>query len=149
MLIILPNSAESLPEIERKLDGSLLRDELKKLPEPWGRGPHVYLPKFKIESTANLENSLKALGVTSVFDAEKADLSGMIDGRVMVAVSKIIHKAVIEVNEKGTEAAAATGVGISARCSPPTFRMDRPFLFTIVHRPTSTPIFVGRLSKPI
>ena len=149
MLIILPYVAENMRKVERKLTSQLLRREMRDLESSPGMGPNIYLPKFKIEFEADLGATLKALGVSSLFDEQVANLTGMIDASAgPVAVSKVIHKAVIEVDEKGTEAAAATGFGISFMCMPPQYRMDHPFLFALVHRPTGTPVFIGRLSKP-
>ena len=147
MLIIMPFVAETLPDVEKKITGAILRREMKNLSSSRGMGPEIYLPRFKVEFEADLADPLTSLGVTSIFDSTKADLTGIIDSS-NVAVSKVIHKAVVEVNEEGTEAAAATGVGIMLMCMPPSYRMDHPFLFVIVHRPTDTPVFVGRLSRP-
>jgi len=149
MLILLPFVPETLPEVEKKLTASLLRREMKNLASSPGMGPEIYLPRFKVEFEADLRETLIHLGVSSLFDETKADLKGIIvDADRNVAISKVIHKAVIEVNEEGTEAAAATGVGMVLMCMPPAFRMDHPFLYAIIHRPTDTPIFIGRLSRP-
>jgi len=144
MLIILPFVAEKLPDVEKKVTGAVIREEMKNLHA--GLGPEIYLPRFKIEFETSLKEALEKMGGSSLFD-QRANLTGMIDA-CDVAVSDVIHKAVIEVNEEGTEAAGATGVGIMALSLPPQIRVDHPFLFAIVHRPTATPIFFGRLSKP-
>ena len=148
MLIVLPFVAETLPDVEKKLNAQLIRSEMKNLESSPGMGPEIYLPRFKIEYEIDLEESLKAMGVGTVFDYQRANLSGMIDPAGNVALSKVVHKAVVEVNEEGTVAAAATGMGITFMSMPPQIRMDHPFLFVIIHRPTETPIFVGRMSRP-
>ena len=149
MLILLPFVPETLLDVEKKLTGSLLRKAMKNLETSPGMGPEIYLPRFKVEFEADLRETLTALGVASIFDEAQADLKGLIDNADKnVAVSKVIHKAVIDVNEEGTEAAAATGIGITLMCMPPQFRMDHPFLYTIIHRPTEVPVFVGRLARP-
>jgi len=148
MLIIMPFVAETLPDVEKKLNDRLIRSEMKNLESSPGMGPEIYMPRFKIEYEIDLEESLKAMGVVSVFDYQLANLSGMINPAANVALSKVVHKAVVEVDEEGTVAAAATGMGINFMCMPPQIRMDHPFLFVIVHRPTDTPIFVGRMSRP-
>ena len=148
MLIIMPFVAETLPDVEKKLNDRLIRSEMKYLESSPGMGPEIYMPRFKIEYEIDLEESLKAMGIVSVFDYQLANLSGMIDPAAHVALSKVVHKAVVEVDEEGTVAAAATGMGMTFMCMPPQIRMDHPFLFVIVHRPTDTPIFVGRMSRP-
>ena len=150
MLVILPFVAEEMPEVEKNLSGALIREEMASL-EPDSMKPEIYLPRFKIEFETGLKEPLMELGVASIFDETAADLTGMIDASSccnVAAVSKIIHKAAIEVNEEGTEAAAATGIDVAMFSLPPQIMVDRPFLFTIVHRPTTTPIFIGRMSKP-
>ena len=148
MLVILPFVAEEMPEVEANLSGALILEEMASL-EPDSMKPEIYLPRFKIEFETGLKEPLMELGVASIFDETAADLTGMIDARLSnVAVSKIIHKAAIEVNEEGTEAAAATGIDVAMFSLPPQMMVDRPFLFAVVHRPTATPVFVGRMSKP-
>ena len=148
MLIILPNVASNLPDVEKRITGEMIREGLGNL--RW-IGPHVdvYLPRFKIEFETGLEDALKAMGVSSLFDPMTANLTGMIETE-NVAVSSVIHKAVIEVNEEGTEAAAVTGIRIYEMSAfiKFQFKVDHPFLFAIVHKPTATPIFLGRVSRP-
>ncbi len=86
------------------------------------------------------------------FDDHKADLTGMHSGQEKLFVSAVVHKAFVDVNEEGTEAAAATAVVIkwtSARvpAEPKVFRADRPFLFAIRHLPTGAVLFLGRVSR--
>jgi serpin B len=114
----------------------------------------VYLPRFKFQTRYNLEQTLSKMGMTDAFDASRADFSGM-DGKRDLAIGKVIHQAVIEVNEVGSEAAAATAVTIYATTMAPgppekieLFLADRPFLFLIVHNPTGSILFLGRVSNP-
>ena len=148
MLIVFPFIAEKLADVERNLTGQLIRSEMKKMSASSGYGPDIFLPRSKIEYETDIKELLQGLGVVSVFDGQLANLSGMISTEDDVAVSKIIHKAVVELNEEGTEAAAATGIGARFCCSRLEFRMNRPFLFIIMNRQTKTPVFVGRMSRP-
>ncbi len=114
----------------------------------------VYLPRFKFRSNYNLSGTLKSMGIYDAFDRDRADFSGM-TGKKNMYLSGVIHQADIEVNEKGTEAAAATAVITRIRSSlkpeiekPVTFRADHPFLFLIRHKPTNSILFMGRVMNP-
>jgi len=106
----------------------------------------VYLPKFKAELEMDLEESLKRMGISSIFGGQ-ADLSG-ITGSKNLYVGSARHKAFIEVNEAGTKAAAATGFGVMMMSMPVQVRLERPFLYFVVHRETNTIVFSGRMSNP-
>ncbi|EOA97659.1 Serpin B12, partial [Anas platyrhynchos] len=108
----------------------------------------VYLPRFKLEGTFNLNDVLKAMGMTDIFN-EKADLSALSPVKSLV-LSNVVHKTYVEVNEEGTVAAAATGAVIVRRSLPLTevFMADHPFLFFIRHNPTNTILFFGKLCSP-
>jgi serpin B len=111
----------------------------------------VYLPKFKITSQFGLSDPLKAMGMPDAFELAKADFSGM-TGRRDLFISDVIHKAFVEVNEEGTEAAAATGVMMSTTSveitPPPVFRADHPFVFIIQDKNSKSILFVGRVADP-
>lgn len=108
----------------------------------------VFLPKFKFEYSRSLVSHVRSMGAGSLFSSA-ADLSG-ISGNKDLAVSDIVHKAVIEVNEEGSEAAAITGVIVNVKSSliprKNTFTADHPFLFYIVDKRTKTNLFVGRVN---
>jgi serpin B len=90
------------------------------------------------------------MGMSDAFDAGKADFSGM-DGTRNLFISAAVHKAFVEVNEQGTEAAAATGIamGLTSLPAPPIeFRADHPFLFLIRERQTGSLLFLGRVTDP-
>ncbi|XP_053287471.1 leukocyte elastase inhibitor-like [Pleuronectes platessa] len=113
---------------------------------------HVHLPKFKLEEDYDLKKPLSELGMTDVFSSSQADLSGMNGGRDLF-VSEVVHKAFMEVNEEGTEAAAATAVVTVGSCGPSVhmdllFTADHPFLFFIRHNNTKSILFLGRFSSP-
>lgn len=110
----------------------------------------VHLPKFKMTCRFGLNDTLKAMGMTDAFDPGRADFSGM-DGRRDLSISAALHKAFVEVNEQGTEAAAATAIGMRATALPPPpieFRADHPFLFLIRERQTGSILFLGRVTNP-
>ncbi|XP_034181375.2 serine protease inhibitor 3/4 isoform X9 [Osmia lignaria lignaria] len=129
MIIILPNEINGLAEVEKKLQNTNIMDILY---QGHQREVELYLPKFKIESKIELNAPLNKLGLTDMFSS-KANFSGIADDDLVV--SKVVQKAFIEVNEEGSEAAAATGVHIEARCMTygrETMMIDRPFFYNIV-----------------
>jgi serpin B len=145
MYIVLPKQRDGLQGVE-----TATKDEYDAL---WGsfstRKVNLKLPKFTIRSSANLKEVLQQLGINKMF-SEQADLSRMSDQRLMV--SSAVHEAFIKVNENGTEAAAATGFGISLMSmprpeTPVQFTADHPFAFVIKHVPTKANIFAGRVVK--
>ena len=149
MVVLLPDRPDGLAALEKKLTPDSLRGwlgQLRSTPDV-----RLYLPRFKLETEYGLNDPLKALGMKRAFD--HADFSGMSAGGEELAISAVVHKAFVEVNEEGTEAAAATGVilGIKSavRPRPPVvFRADHPFLFLIRHKPTDSVLFLGRYEKP-
>lgn len=105
----------------------------------------VGLPRFKMEEMYDLKEILASMGMVDAFDDSRSDFSGMSPNNDLV-LSKVVHKAFVEVNEEGTEAAAATAAIMMMRCAriTPTFVADHPFLFFIRHNPTQTILFYGR-----
>jgi serpin B len=113
-------------------------------------GVIVSLPRFKIETEFELRPVLSALGAELAF-SDGADFGGI--GEEPLAISEVVHKAFVEANEEGTEAAAATAVGMDRAGgfgpSPPkVFQADHPFLFFIRDRTTDAVLFSGRLLEP-
>ncbi|KAK7158326.1 hypothetical protein R3I93_009516 [Phoxinus phoxinus] len=155
MLIILPNEMEDDTTGLQKLEKALTYEKLMEWTKPSKmilQEVQVSLPKFKMEETYDMKSLLISMGMEDVFDRKKVNLSGMSSNNDLV-VSKVIHKAFVEVNEKGTEAAAATAVimslGCARRSSPPkTFIADHPFLFFIRHNSSNVILFYGRLCSP-
>jgi serpin B len=151
MTVVLPRDKNGLPSIEAKLDAGFL-DVLRSKPE--GRRVNLTLPKFKVESAFDLADALKRLGLKSPFDEKLADFS-MMNGKRDLYINAASHKAFVEIGEKGTEAAAATAIGVARLTAaapvdeePVVFRADHPFLFLISDEPTGTILFLGRVAKP-
>jgi serine protease inhibitor len=108
----------------------------------------ISLPKFKLNCRLDLSSDLAGMGMASAFGSG-ADFSGMTGSRNLF-ISSVVHQAFIDVNEEGTEAAAATAVTVmrSAMIRPNILRIDHPFLFLIVERETNSILFLGRVSDP-
>ena len=107
------------------------------------------MPKFGIETKAELATLLAALGMPTAF-GDGADFSGITMAE-QLAVSNVVHQANIDVDEKGTEAAAATAVVMRQSAMPSsevTIRLDRPFLFALRDVPTGAILFLGRVGDP-
>ncbi len=146
MLLLVPDAGR-FAEVEAALDATKLAGVIGGLAT---RDVSLALPKFHVESTLSLATALRSLGMTDAFDASLADLSG-IDGRRDLAVSDVLHKAYVTVDEKGTEAAAATAVIIGATSAPDghvTLTIDRPFVFCVRDRLTGAVLFLGRVADP-
>lgn len=107
----------------------------------------LILPKFTVEADADLKDPLRNLGITDMFDSNKANFT-KITRSEQVYVSHMLQKAKIEVKEDGTKASGATTAILIARSSPPWFIVDRPFLFFIRHNPTGAVLFTGQINKP-
>lgn len=151
MVILLPDDIEDESTGLKKMEKQLT---LEKLHE-WTKRENldlidvnVYLPRFKLEESYNLNSHLAHLGVEDLFNS-KADLSGMSETRDLF-ISKIVHKSFVEVNEEGTEAAAATAAVATFCMLMPeeNFVADHPFIFFIRHNPSANILFLGRLSSP-
>uniref|UniRef100_A0A673KAG7 Serpin peptidase inhibitor, clade B (ovalbumin), member 1, like 2 n=1 Tax=Sinocyclocheilus rhinocerous TaxID=307959 RepID=A0A673KAG7_9TELE len=149
MLILLPNETQdgSDPLLKLTLDKLLDWTERDKM-ATW-MDIRVHLPKFKLEVEISLSENLQKMGMSSVFQESKADLTGM-SSKGGLFISAVVHKAFIEVNEEGTEAAAATACLVMLCCSipPKHFIADHPFLFFIRHNPTNSILFLGRFRGP-
>ena len=145
MCILLPRKVDGLAALEVKLDAKLLNQLTTQVRQTTVR---VTLPKFKMTSEFRLRSVLEKLGMKLAF-SRNADFSGM-DGTRNLYVYDVVHKAFVDVNEEGTEAAAATGVILATRSAPryPTFRADRPFLFLIRDKTTGSILFLGRYAEP-
>ncbi|XP_021259174.1 alpha-1-antiproteinase 2-like [Numida meleagris] len=106
----------------------------------------LYFPKFSISGSYEITNILSKMGIVDVF-TNQADLSG-ITGVPELKVSKVVHKAALDVDERGTEAAAATATEIMTVSLPPTIEFNRPFLMLIFDRDTNSTLFIGKIVNP-
>jgi serpin B len=146
MLFLLSKRADDFEAMEKRFANCNMM-ELKQ-EEPFI--VEVSIPQFKIETTHKLNEPIQALGMTDMFDCGLADFSGL-SGQAGLSVSSIVQKAFIEVNEEGTEAAAATAVICIRKCFQynPTFTCNRPFLFAIRDNITGMILFNGRVVNPL
>ncbi|XP_065523557.1 leukocyte elastase inhibitor-like isoform X2 [Lathamus discolor] len=151
MIILLPYDIEDNSTGLQKLEKQLTLEKLQEwtcLEHLYSTDVRVHLPKFRLEESYDLKSDLAAMGLVDVFDSGKADLWGMSGARDLF-LSKIVHKAFVEVNEEGTEAAAATaGIAMLCMAIEEDFNADHPFLFFIRHNPTESILFFGRYASP-
>ena len=148
MVIYLPKEINGLAKLEEQMTFDCLQKSLSLL-DASKKGVEVFLPKFKLTQQFDLNDILSKMGAEEMFIPGKADLSGITAEPLFV--SKVVHKAFVEVNEEGTEAAAATAIGVTFMCMPlpkPVFKADHPFLFLIRHNDSGAVLFLGRLLKP-
>jgi serpin B len=145
-LVLVVPDAGTFSQFESSLDASTLTTIVAGLTSQM---VSIFLPRFKVETGADLASVFKALGMTSAFSPGVADFSGM-DGTRDLYISGVVHKAFIDVAEKGTEAAAATGVAVRTTGISPGLRVDatRPFLYFLRDQPTGAILFMGRVLDP-
>ncbi len=144
MLILLPT--ENLEDIEPSLTAKKLSEYKNQMKET--KLDAIYLPKFEFDSKYTLNSVLTTLGMPTAFSMQ-ADFSGM-DGTDWLYISEVIHQAFVKVNEKGTEAAAATAVVMEMKGMSTTkiFRADHPFIFIIQEKETGNILFIGKVVDP-
>jgi len=147
MVIVLPRVNVKLIELEKDLTKEKIEQWLKNLSET---RVQLFLPRFKILERLSMKETLVKMGMTDAF-SDKANFS-KIDGTLKLKIQNVIHQAFVEVNEEGTEAAAATAVIVGIKMAMPVmpviFRADRPFMFFIQEETSNTILFMGRLQKP-
>ena len=151
MFILLPDQeATNLSEVEEKLTFDDLVNVRKKFLMS-SVEVNLWLPRFSLDEKLSVSEMLAAMGMRDLFVEGGADLTG-IDGSKELYVSKVLHRAVVEVNEEGTEAAAATAVVMMMRSAvirkDVNFHADHPFIFFIQDKATGSVLFLGRLVKP-
>ena len=145
MLILLPLD-DDIEALENSFTIEKLTEWKKSLRK---RRVKIYIPKFKFKTKYFLNETLSDLGMPTTF-TNSADFSGM-TGTKDLKIDKVIHQAFIEVNEEGTEAAAATGMGMMPMSKPPPtpiFKADHPFIFIIQQNETGNILFMGRVNNP-
>ncbi len=150
MIVFLPKDPGGLPALEQSLTNSNMQQWLKQMVSV--SKVIVTIPKYKMTQQFSLGSTLSAMGMPEAFGAS-ADFSGM-TGHRDFAISEVIHKAYVDVNEEGTEAAAATAVTMRAlamrapEAQPPIFRADHPFVFMIRDNRSASILFMGRMADP-
>lgn len=151
MVIVLPRAIDGLFDIEK----SNMIDSII----GWSNGlrtakVEVFIPRFKFSSRTDLKQNLISMGIKTAFDFRKADFSGISRRQDSLFVEKVLQKAMIEVNEEGTEASAIDAIlmgvgGLGAPPPCPVFRADHPFLFVIKEKRTGTILFIGKVMNPL
>lgn len=147
MLILLPNNGKSVNDVIEELDTESYNEWLLNLQES---NVEVSIPKFKFKYEKKLNDLLKSMGLSVAFDPDNADFSNISEA-LELYISKVKHKTFIEVNEKGTEAAAVTVVSINTTSADPTypkFIANKPFLFVIREKYTNSILFMGKVEDP-
>lgn len=154
MIVLLPARLAGRGEAAVAIDGKTAETVIKDLEAAQPEHVALSMPKFRTDYAANLIPPFEALGMTLPFDPDRADFSGITDSTKeadRIRISQIRHKTFIDVNEAGTEAAAATAVEFGLRSAPPpgkTVNVDRPFLYIIADKNSGAILFVGRVSDP-
>ncbi|XP_055087132.1 protein Z-dependent protease inhibitor [Periophthalmus magnuspinnatus] len=143
MLILLPNKGVDYTAIDDEINAHRFQGWLRSMREI---KVEVHLPKFKMEESYELHNLLPDMGISTLF-MNTANLTNLQKDKAL-KVSEVLHKAMIDVDETGTTAAAATTVGIIPYSLPPSFIANRPFFFFIYHEDTNALLFMGRLIDP-
>ncbi|WP_048151753.1 serpin family protein [Methanolacinia paynteri] len=151
MIVILPKENDL-----HSVEDTLYFKKIREIEDSMGSETvRLSLPKFRFETDYMFSGTLKKMGIITAFSDEGADFSGM-DGTGGLYIGEVVHKAFVEVNEEGTEAAAATAVVIQTIAPPPgysspvyTFNADHPFIFLIEDDETGNILFIGRVSNPL
>lgn len=146
MTLVLPAPGTGVDRLVDSLDAAGWEALTGRLLET--EGVAVGLPRFRLEYGQELDRVLMALGMRAAFTDGQADFTGLSPlGRELV-VTQVLQKTFVEVNEEGTEAAAATRVSVGPTSGPPTVVFDRPFVFAIRERFSGTILFVGKMAAP-
>ena len=151
MVVILPHEGTPLTQIEKQLDAAKLAEWLAS-PQP--TQVEVMLPRLHLETSFDLGGALRRLGMPAAFSRE-ANFTGMTTNAAPLFISSVVHKAYLDVDEEGTEAAAATAVTLETLSmspvlpgKPKVFRADRPFILAIQHAESGAVLFLGRVADP-
>ena len=150
LVVLLPQQIDGCGQLEGQLSPAFLSGCLGAMKS---QKVELFLPRFKMESDFKLKDTLDKMGMSAAFGPQ-ADFSGM-DGTRNLYISAVFHKAWVDVNEAGTEAAAATVVTVKLKSMPmgppeppPVFRADHPFIFCIRDTHSGSLLFLGRLADP-
>jgi serpin B len=154
MVVVLPTKVDGLKEIEESLTEARFSTWMGALKM---QNVDVALPKFEVNpaATLSLSSPLKQLGIVDAFNMNSADFSGIAKGATpndRLHIEEVFHKAFVKVDERGTEAAAASAVAVTVGAAAPSqpldFHADHPFLFAIIDKPSGLILFFGRIADP-
>ena len=148
MVVLLPKKIDGLANLEKELTLSNVKKWLHQLR---ATEVNVTLPKFKLDAQFQLNQMLQSLGITDAFDEAKANFAGIDGQEAWLYIAAVIHQAFVNVDEEGTEAAAATAVIFKVRAMPtppPVFKANHPFIFLIRDNETEAILFMGRVAEP-
>ena len=146
MIVIVPHEIDGLHRITSTISLPQFAKWITDLERSQKETVDIFLPKFKASHRVDLKKSLGSLGISEMF-CDRANLTGISEAGNLY-VSSAVHEAIIEVNEEGTEAAGATGIGIGFMSLPPQVRADRPFLFAVFSHKTNSIVFMGKMIDP-
>ena len=149
MYFLVPEDMDrGLDKLEKQLTATSLTAALTSTTRSTKMKMDIYVPKLKVESKFSLSNVMKSLKMTDMF-SEKADFSGM-DGKKDLSISDVLHKSFIDINEEGSEAAAATGVivGLTSVLKPFEFKVDRPFFLVLKDKESDSILMMGSVWAP-
>lgn len=146
MLVFLPASGKTTNDVISILNAENIEDWVEKSTE---QKKKVFLPKFEFKFDDSLVDELNALGMIDAFDATKANLTGISEAAQLV-ISDVMHKSYIKVDERGTEAAAVTGIVVGTTAIGPdnNFTANHPFVFAIREKDTKAILFIGKVLDP-
>jgi serpin B len=145
MMLVRPNNSQSVNELAAALDLSAWHSLRSSLVT--GKAM-IRMPRFTLDFRKALKDDLTALGLVRAFVPFVAEFPRIPTAPVELFISRVQHRAAVEVNEAGTTAAAATTVGVGITSAPPTLNFDQPFLFAIYERISGTILFVGKVMDP-
>ena len=150
-VVIRPDEIDGLKSLEKNISGETLSNLFTSLK---GRKVNLYLPKFEGDQSWNLIEGLSKIGIKAAFSSKAADFKGIDGGADLLFIGDVAHQAMVKVDEKGFEGAAATAANMRAGSAPPKeeepieFVVDRPFLYLIKDKPTDAILFIGTVSNP-
>ncbi len=108
----------------------------------------LLLPKFEVNYKVQLNEALKSLGMEVAFNPFEANFGKLGESFGNLYLSRVEHKTFLKIDEKGAEGAAVTSVGIAVTSVPPSIRFNRPFVTVLMHKPTETIVFAGKVEDP-
>lgn len=150
MIVLLPRKNVPLPSVLERLANygiTPMLNELRRADTEYEEDEvEVFLPRFSITADFTLNVILERMGLTDIFDVNRANFSKI--SKQSIYLSRIIHKAKIEVNEMGTVAAAVGGAIFANKATPPRFYANRPFAYLIVEKQTRALLFGGQVRNP-